>query len=40
MTRAEIITRLAAREAELRERFGLERLGLFGSAARDELGTD
>jgi hypothetical protein len=40
MTRADIITRLAARQAELRERFGLEWLGLFGSAARDEMGTD
>jgi len=40
MTRADIITRLAARQAELQERFGLEWLGLFGSAARDELGAD
>jgi len=40
VTRTEIITRLAVRQAELRERFGLEWLGLFGSAARDQLSTE
>ncbi len=40
MTRSEVLARLEVGEAELRGRFGLERLGLFGSAARDELGPD
>jgi predicted nucleotidyltransferase len=40
MNRSEILARLEARESEIRARFGVERLGLFGSAARDELGAD
>jgi predicted nucleotidyltransferase len=40
MTRSEILASLKASEAEIRGRFGVERLGLFGSAARDELGPD
>lgn len=40
MNRSEILTRLEASESEIRARFGVERLGLFGSAARDELGAE
>jgi uncharacterized protein len=38
--RSEILASLRAGEAEIRGRFGVERLGLFGSAARDGLGAD
>ena len=40
LTRSEVLARLTAGEAEIRARCAVERLGLFGSAARDELGTD
>jgi hypothetical protein len=38
--RDEILALLAGRGPELAERFGAERLWLFGSAARDELRAD
>ena len=37
MNRAQLIGVLAARREEIASRFGVKRLGLFGSAARDEL---
>lgn len=40
MKRSEILRRLKACESEIRARFGVERLGLFGSAARDQLAAD
>ena len=40
MNRSEILARLRASEKEIRARFGVERLGLFGSAARDQLAAD
>ncbi len=40
MTRSDVLTRLKAGQAEIRNRYQVERLGLFGSAARDELGDD
>ncbi len=36
-SRQQILDLLAARQEELRSRFGVRRLALFGSAARDEL---
>ena len=36
MKRQEVLTILAAHRAELRERFAVKSLALFGSAARDE----
>jgi predicted nucleotidyltransferase len=38
--RAEILRQLQQHQAEIRQAFGVERLGLFGSAARDELRED
>jgi len=40
MTRDDILRRIRARCAEIGERFAVERLGLFGSAARDELAAE
>jgi hypothetical protein len=40
MTRAEALTALRAAAPELRARFGVTRLGLFGSIARDEARPD
>ena len=40
MNRAAILRALAEHRAEIRERFGAKHLGLFGSAARDELRDD
>jgi uncharacterized protein len=37
MNRAQLIGVLAARREEIASRFGVKRLALFGSAARDEL---
>lgn len=37
MNRAQLIEVLAARRAEIAARFGVKRLAVFGSAARDEL---
>jgi predicted nucleotidyltransferase len=37
MQRAEILRQLQQHQAEIRQAFGVERLALFGSAARDEL---
>ncbi len=36
MNRSDVLQTLAAHHAELRERFGVESLALFGSVARDE----
>jgi predicted nucleotidyltransferase len=40
MSSGEMLRTLRAAGAEIRERFGVERLGLFGSAARGELRDD
>jgi uncharacterized protein len=40
MKRDDILSRLLERRREISERFGVERVGLFGSAARDELRED
>jgi len=40
MTRNDILTQLSDRRREIASRFEVERLGLFGSAARDELRDD
>ena len=40
MKRDDILSRLRERRREIAERFGVERVGLFGSAARDELRED
>lgn len=40
MTRAEIIHKLSSRASVISERFGVERLGVFGSASRDEATSD
>ena len=40
MNREAILNHLRDHRAEIGERFAVERLGLFGSAARDELGAD
>ena len=40
MKRDDILSRLRERRREISERFGVERVGLFGSAARDELRED
>jgi len=40
MKRSEILQRLRECQGEIAERFDVERVGLFGSAARDELGED
>jgi predicted nucleotidyltransferase len=40
MNRAEILTALEAHRAVIAARYGVRRLGLFGSAARDELRPD
>lgn len=37
MDKPTILSLLAAHEAEIRRRFGVRRLALFGSAARDEM---
>jgi len=39
MTRDDILRRIRDHRAEIGARFDVERLGLFGSAARDELTT-
>jgi hypothetical protein len=38
MKRQQILAALAERRAEVAARFGVKRLSLFGSAARDEMG--
>ncbi len=38
MTRQEIVERLSGRLAQIRQQFSVQRLALFGSAARDEAG--
>jgi uncharacterized protein len=38
-SRPEILTALAEHKARMAERFGVARLALFGSAARDDLGA-
>ncbi len=38
MTRQEIIERLSGRLDQIRQQFSVQRLALFGSAARDEAG--
>ena len=38
MTRQEIIERLSGRLGQIRQKFSVQRLALFGSAARDEAG--
>ena len=40
MNRKTILDVLNARKTEIAERFGVEQLALFGSAARDELRED
>lgn len=40
MNRDDILNRLRQRRREIANRFAVERLGLFGSAARDELRDD
>lgn len=40
MTRAEILDTLRAHQDDLRRRFGVVSVGVFGSAARDELRPD
>lgn len=40
MTRAEVLSLLRSRKAQLTERFGVRSLALFGSAARNEARTD
>ena len=40
MKRDDILTRLRERRREISDRFAVEHLGLFGSAARDELRDD
>lgn len=40
MTRNEILRRMREHRTEIGERFAVERLGLFGSAARDELAAE
>ena len=40
MNREAILNHLRDHRAEIGERFAVERLGLFGSAARDELAED
>jgi len=40
MKRVDILNRLQERRREISDRFSVERLGLFGSAARDELRED
>jgi len=40
MTRVDILNRLRERRSEISDRYSVERLGLFGSAARDELRED
>lgn len=37
MTRAEVISRVAERIEEIRRRFEVERIAVFGSAARDAM---
>ena len=37
MNRQQVLAELAARKAEIAERFGVRRLAVFGSAARDEM---
>ena len=38
MKRQQVLDALTARKPEIAERFGVKRLAVFGSAARDELG--
>lgn len=40
MTRDETITLLRSRSDEIRTRFGVKRLAVFGSTARDEAGAE
>lgn len=40
MTRADVLSLLRARKAQLSARFGIQRLSIFGSAARDEARDD
>ncbi len=40
MTRADVLKKLRAERDNLRERYGVESLALFGSTARDEAGRD
>lgn len=40
MTKRTILERLREHAADLRKRFGVKQLWLFGSAARDEAGAD
>jgi len=40
MTRDEVLHVLQEHHSELRDRFGVKSLALFGSAARDEAGTE
>ena len=40
MKRDDILSRLRERRREISKRFDVERVGLFGSAARDELRED
>ncbi len=40
MSRLEVLSTLRAQQAELHARFGVTRLTLFGSVARDEAGQD
>lgn len=40
MNRQQVLAALAARTPEIAARFGVKRLALFGSAARDELRDD
>jgi len=40
MKRADVLRKLRAERENLRERYGIESLALFGSVARDEAGPD
>lgn len=39
MTRDEVLNVLRERKPNLKERFGVNRIGIFGSVARDEAGS-
>ena len=40
MNRSAVLDRLTAQKAKIRENFGVKYLGLFGSAARDDMRPD
>ncbi len=40
MTKSELLTKLSGLKTELKEQFGIEKIALFGSYARDEAKED